>query len=250
MNTKMKVRAVVFVIFFLLLAAAIVYIMTSTADREIVPYSPEFSIREQNQPEEGTWQAATSDAIPSSPAPAPAAADPTPYSLAAQPTEAVPTPTPYVPTPTPYVPTPTPYVPTPEPAGLPLGSGTISSGMPWLLNIHADWSAVTATNSRVEVTVIVYADHYSLHYNSFENLAIRLGEESHRLYANEIQSDINQPQSTELGRYTYSVPLAKGETVSLPLSAVWEFGGTYGDGYGHTVDIPSLRCEGTVTLTR
>ena len=238
MNTKMKVRAVVFVIFFLLLAAAIVYIMTSTADREIVPYSPEFSIREQNQPESASQSSGTAPAAAYTPAPT------------AQPAEAVPTPTPYVPTPTPYVPTPTPYVPTPEPAGLPLGSGTISSGMPWLLNIHADWSAVTATNSRAEVTVIVYADHYSLHYNSFENLAIRLGDESHRLYANEIQSDINQPQSTELGRYTYSVPLAKGETVSLPLSAVWEFGGTYGDGYGHTVDIPSLRCEGTVTLTR
>ena len=232
MNTKMKVRAVVFVIFFLLLAAAIVYIMTSTADREIVPYSPEFSIREQNQP------APASTSIP-------AAADPTPYSLPPTPYS-----TPVPSTPTPYVPTPTPYVPTPEPAGLPLGSGTISSGMPWLLNIHADWSAVTATNSRAEVTVIVYADHYSLHYNSFENLAIRLGDESHRMYANEIQSDYNQPQSTELGRYTYSVPLAKGETISLPLSAVWEFGGTYGDGYGHTVDIPSLRCEGTVTLSR
>ena len=234
----MKIRAVVFVIFFLLLAAAIVYIMTSTADREIVPYSPEFSIREENQP----------DAAPQSSGNAPGAAyTPAPTD---QPAEAVPTPTPYVPTPTPYVPTPTPYVPTPEPVGLPLGSGTISSGMPWLLNIHADWSAVTATNSRAEVTVIVYADHYSLHYNSFENLAIRLGDESHRMYANAIQSDINQLQSTELGRYTYSVPLAKGETVSLPLSAVWEFEGTYGDGYGHTVEIPSLRCEGTVILSR
>lgn len=238
MNTKMKVRAVVFVIFFLLLAAAIVYIMTSTADREIVPYSPEFSIREQNQPESAPQSSGNAPAAAYSPAPT------------VQPAETVPTPTPYVPTPTPYVPTPTPYVPTPEPAGLPLGSGTISSGMPWLLNIHADWSAVTATNSRAEVTVIVYADHYSLHYNSFENLAIRLGDESHRMYANEIQSDLNQPQSTELGRYTYSIPLAKGETVSLPLSAVWEFGGTYGDGYGHTVEIESLRCEGTVTLSR
>ena len=213
----MKVRAVVFVIFFLLLAAAIVYIMTSTADREIVPYSPEFSIREQNQP----------DAAPQPSGNAPGAA--------------------YTPAPTVQ---PAEAVPTPEPVGLPLGSGTISSGMPWLLNIHADWSAVTATNSRAEVTVIVYADHYSLHYNSFENLAIRLGEESHRMYANAIQSDINQLQSTELGRYTYSVPLAKGETVSLPLSAVWEFEGTYGDGYGHTVEIPSLRCEGTVILSR
>lgn len=243
MNTKMKIRAVVFVIFFLLLAAAIVYIMTSTADREIVPYSPEFSIREQNQPDAGTWQAETSDAIPPS-----TPSSPTPYSLPPTPYS---TPVPAAADPTPYslIPTPSP-VPTPEPAGLPLGSGTISSGMPWLLNIHADWSAVTATNSRAEVTVIVYADHYSLHYNSFENLAIRLGDESHRMYANEIQSDLNQPQSTELGRYTYSIPLAKGETVSLPLSAVWEFGGTYGDGYGHTVDIPSIRCEGTVMLSR
>ena len=219
MNTKMKIRAVVFIIFFLLIIAAIVYIMTSASEQES-SYNPGFSIREENRPSSSSSN--------------PAAADPTPY----------------VPTPTPYVPTPTPYIPTPDPVGQTLGSGTISSGMPWLLNIHADWSAVTAAAGNARVEVVVYADHYPISYNSFESLIIRLGEDSQRMYANEIHSDRNQLQSTELGRYTYTISLAPGETKTLPLSAVWEFNGYYGDGFGNSVEIPSLRCEGTITLSR
>lgn len=239
MNTKMKIRAVVFIIFFLLIIAAIVYIMTSASEQES-SYNPGFSIREENRPSSSSSN--------------PAAADPTPYSLPptpySTPVPAAADPTPYVPTPTPYVPTPTPYIPTPDPVGQTLGSGTISSGMPWLLNIHADWSAVTAAAGNARVEVVVYADHYPISYNSFESLIIRLGEDSQRMYANEIHSDRNQLQSTELGRYTYTISLAPGETKTLPLSAVWEFNGYYGDGFGNSVEIPSLRCEGTITLSR
>ena len=81
-------------------------------------------------------------------------------------------------------------------------------------------------------------------------MIIRLGDDSHRMYANEIHTDLNQLQHTELGRYAYTIPLVPGESKTLPLSAVWEFNGYYGDGLGHSIEIPSLRCEGTVTLTR
>ncbi len=232
MNNHMKLKITLLIIVFLLLVAAIVYIMAPSSGQKTDPYTPGFSVREENQP------ASNQNSVPATAEPAPAVT-------------AVPviTPTPYVPTPTPYVPTPTPFVPTPDPVGQPLGRGTISSTTPWLLNIHADWSAETAAAGNAKVEVIVYADHYPISYNSFESLIIRLGEDSHRMYANEIHSDVNQLQHTELGRYTYTIPLVPGESKTLPLSAVWEFNGYYGDGLGHSLEIPSLRCEGTVTLT-
>ena len=229
----MKLKITLLIIAFLLLFAAIVYIMAPSSGQKTDPYTPGFSFREENQPASGQ------NSVPATAEPAPAVT-------------AVPviTPTPYVPTPTPYVPTPTPFVPTPDPVGQPLGRGTISSTTPWLLNIHANWSAETAAAGNAKVEVIVYADHYPISYNSFESLIIRLGDNSQRMYANEIHSDVNQLQHTELGRYTYTIPLAPGESKTLPLSAVWEFNGYYGDGLGHSIEIPSLRCEGTVTLNR
>lgn len=233
MNNHMKLKITLLIIAFLLLVAAIVYIMAPSSGQKSDQYTPGFSVREENQP------ASNQNSVPATAEPAPAET-------------AVPviTPTPYVPTPTPYIPTPTPFVPTPDPVGQLLGRGTISSTTPWLLNIHADWSAETAAAGNAKVEVIVYADHYPISYNSFESLIIRLGEDSHRMYANEIHSDVNQLQHTELGRYTYTIPLAPGESKTLPLSAVWEFNGYYGDGLGHSIEIPSLRCEGTVTLAR
>ena len=234
MNKHMKLKITLLIIVFLLLVAAIVYIMAPSNGQKTDSYIPGFSLRDEKQPDSGTNPVATEAPIADSPLPI----------------ESAPTPTPYVPTPTPYIPTPTPFVPTPNPVGQSLGRGTISSTTPWLLNIHADWSAEVAAAGNAKVEVIVYADHYPISYNSFESLIIRLGDNSQRMYAHEIHSDINQLQHTELGRYTYTIPLAAGESKTLPLSAVWEFNGYYGDGNGHSIEIPSLRCEGTITLSR
>lgn len=241
MNQHMKLKITLLIIVFLLLVAAIAYIMAPTNGEKTEPFSPGFSIREENQPSTPAPAAGGTESYPLSPVassvPVPPAGDTVPSSTP-------------VPTPTPYIPTPTPFVPTPDPVGQPLGRGTISSTTPWLLNMHADWSAVTAAAGNAKVEVIVYADHYPISYNSFESLVIRLGEDSQRMYANEIHSDLNRLQSTELGRYTYTIPLAPGETKTLPLSSVWEFNGYYGDGSGHSIEIPSLRCEGIITLSR
>ena len=118
MNNHMKLKITLLIMAFLLLVAAIVYIM---APPSVLPA--------------GTPDPYTLYPVSSS-NPVPPAGDPTPYP--STPTPYSPTPTPYVPTPTPYVPTPTPFVPTPDPVGQPLGRGTIASTTPWLLNILAD----------------------------------------------------------------------------------------------------------------
>ena len=149
----------------------------------------------------------------------------------------------------PTPPSATPFTPTPDPYGVVLNTGMIESGKPWLINIHADWTAVTAPDNQAEITVVVYVDHYALSYSSAESLNIRLGEDAVLLSANDINSDVNRPQSTEIGRKTFSVPLPKGETVSLPLAVSWNFTGKYVDDAGHYFDIRGISCEGTVTIT-
>ena len=147
-------------------------------------------------------------------------------------------------------PTPTPFVPTPEPYSKVIGSGSISSGKPWLLNIHSDWTAVTVSETEVQVEVITYADHYALSYGSTESLRIRLGEESVLLSTNDIRAEVNKPQSTELGRKTFTVPVRDGESVSLPLEVSWDFNGTYVDDAGHYIEIYGIPSEGTVAFKR
>lgn len=147
-------------------------------------------------------------------------------------------------------PTPTPFVPTPEPYSKVIGSGSISSGKPWLLNIHSDWTAVTVSETEVQVEVITYADHYALSYGSTESLRIRLGEESVLLSTNDIRAEVNKPQSTELGRKTFTVPVRDGESVSLPLEVSWDFNGTYVDDAGHYFEIYGIPSEGTVAFKR
>ena len=154
-------------------------------------------------------------------------------------------------TPAPATPTPTPFVPTPEPYGKVLNSGTISSGKPWLINIHADWTAKTVSETQVEVEVVAYVDHFALTYSSTESLRISLGEESHLLSANAINSSINnKSQATELGRYTFSVTLGDGGSISIPLKVSWGFEGMYVDNAGNYFDIHGINSEGTVDIKR
>jgi hypothetical protein len=156
-------------------------------------------------------------------------------------------PAPATPQPTP---TPTP-APTPEPYGKVLSSGTISSGKPWLINIHADWVATTSSESQAEVEVVAYADHFALTYGSTESLHITLGEKSVLLSANAIDSKINdKSQATELGRKTFTVPLKAGESVSLPLEVSWDFEGMYVDNAGNYFDVHGITSEGTVSINR
>lgn len=237
MNTKAKIKATLFIVLFLLVIAVIVYIMTGSGERQNysgfdyttpVPagqtYPPVYA--PAVQPQLGAEQ-------PPQQAPA---------------VIATPEPTP-APTPAPP-PTPAP-TPTPEPLGLTVAGGQFFSQSGSPLNIHADWKAVTDSSNTVAVTVTVYADHYSIDYTSFQGLHITLGGEKHSLYAAEMHSAQNTLQTTELGNYTFSVPLSPGEMKMTDLQVSWEFNGYYGkDNEGNPRYLPTLDCGGSITLTR
>ena len=249
MSKGFRIKVTLFIVLFLLLAAAAVYILTDHSERSY--YDP-VSVFQPAQQEAAPWtpvpqqpEDASAQQLFNAPAVPPA---PT---LAPVPTFApVPTPAPvFAPAPTP-VPTPPPTA-TPQPAGMPLGSGSLASDSGTSLNIRADWSAVTADAGNAEVTVIVYAEHYSLYYNSFQSLFVSLGDRSQSLYANEIMTDSNEHQLTELGRTSFTVPLSQGEESMFPLNVEWRYNGVYGkDANGVAIELPVISCDGLITLRR
>ncbi len=130
-----------------------------------------------------------------------------------------------------------------------LGSGTFSSQSGAWLNTHTDWSAVTVSDTQVEVTVSVYLDHQSLQSGSHNGVTILLGEQSFSENAPSIRHETNEPKSTLLSSHTFTVDLAQGETTTLNLSTDWHYGGTYGGPNGR-VKLDVIKCSGMITLAR
>ena len=250
MRNGMKIKVTLFLVLFLLVIALIIYILTSGSGKERELYNPNPVI------------ATAMPVITVTPSPTPVVPTPVPTVV---PTP-VPTfsPTPYQPAATPYI-APTPAVPTPDiflhdtPAPyttqspfsiftVPATVGTFTSDSGARLNIHADWSLVPLGNT-AEITVIVYADHYSIQHHSYQSLFITLGENTQALYANEIISASNELQHTELGRATFTIPYTAGEIRSWPLDVKWRFNGTYGkDANGNPIKLPVIECGGLITI--
>ena len=157
----------------------------------------------------------------------------------------VPTPEP-TPTPTPEpTPEPTPAV-TPQPAGMSLGEGSFSSDTGLWINTKASWSAEVVSDTHAEVTVKIELYSYSLYLGAASRtLEIKLGEQSASADVPGIELETDSEVITELGTVTFTVELAQGESITLPLEAVWHFGGTYSG-----KSLPTVTCGGNITLTR
>lgn len=238
MNDRMKFRMTVFIVLFLLLAAAVVYLVIGTNSRNSdTDYSlPSLSFG--SSPLQNYTPASSAPVSSYTPVPTaiPATSAPTPVPTS------VPTPAP-TPAPTP-MPTPVPTVP-PVPAGTVLNSGSFVSNTGTLMDIHADWSAVVENDVSVSVNVSVYADHYSLTCIAGRTLNIALGDNTATLEIPVIEYSGSPRISTLLGTYSFSVPLSTGQSVSLPFNAKWHFNGDYSNTH-----LDYLECSGIVDFQR
>lgn len=218
-----KFKVTFFIIVFLLLAAMIVFIVTSTnSEREYYYNSATVTTDNLSSPD-----------VPSA---TPEIATPSPT--------LTPSPTPS-PTPTPS-PSPT---PTPEPSSEPLGTviaqGRFQSQSGSLIDIDADYSAVTATDTTVHVNVSVSLNHYAINCIGGRTLNISLGDDYQTVYVEPLNYDGGTRTTSLLGSYSFNVDLLPGQSVTLPLQVSWQFGGVYGG-----VELPSIDCGGQITLSR
>ena len=132
------------------------------------------------------------------------------------------------------------------PSGTSLGSGSFRSDTGVSLNIRADWSAVVSGTNTVDVTVSVYAEHFSLQTTATpEALNIALDGQYVSLASPAIVQEDNTRTVTLINQRTFTVTLAGGESRDLSLAVEWAFRGSYS---GQELDV--IACGGTIPLHR
>ncbi len=239
-----RIKAVLFIIVFLLVAAVAATVLTSLDKTGLMPESAETPAPVEVVETPAPAETPAPVEVVETPAPTPA---PTPASTPKPTPAPTPSPTP-TPAPTPALtPEPTPEpTPTPEPVpvGVSLGSGSFRSSTGVALNMIAEWSAVSTDGNRALVTVAVSCESHSASFSAHP-VHLMLGEQTATLTQPAISVEENVRTVTPFGSHTFTVELPASGSLTLPLAVEWQCGGiTY---TGVTFDV--IECGGNVTLS-
>lgn len=236
--SKGRIKAVLFIIVFLLvIAVAVNLLMDMQSERKADatptddPYANTVTPSVETQPALET------------PQPTPAIAPSTAPTATPVPATQVPT---QAPTPTP-VPAATPESVQPViPQGEVIGSGSFTSDTGTPLNLRADWTATVLDAERVEVTVNVYLVSYQIEVRELYNAVnVSVGDQYASADSPAIKWENNTRLETLLASTVHTLSLPSGSSASFPLAAQYQFGGTYSK-----VDLPVIECGGTIELSR
>ncbi len=234
---KGKFTAVLFVLLFILIAAAAFTILSGLDRVRAVQTSP------TSAPAQGGETIVL-----------PPAATPTPYLIQTPAPTAVPPAVTPAPTPVPtFAPAPTP-LPTTAPTSVPvqttLTSGYFSSQTGTWLDITADWSVESLDQNRVEVKVTVSAKSFALHYTAFPgSLNISLDGQYVSLDPPTIYYDGGEQAVHALGTTTFTVELPVNSSKVLALQVEWQFNGEMGGPNGR-LQLPVIECGGAINVAR
>ena len=263
MNTG-KLKAVVFIIVFLLLLALVVHWAmgqdekrreareeeeeTETVEKSKTEQQAEPQPQETPEPQpQGFIE------IPSGYAPAPTPPPARPQQQQ-QPQQQQPQPQPQQPQPQPqqeeYVappaPTPPPEQPQQQemPSGQFLGSDSFRSDTGTGLNMICDWSAVSVEGNQAKVTVTISVESFSLYLSNMgNNVFVSVGGQTGALTQPELEHDGGYTVTT-FGTLEFTLPLAEGSN-DFSVAVEWHYNGSYS---GVAMDV--IECGGTITLTR
>lgn len=230
--SKGRIKAVLFIIVFLLvIAVAVNLLMDMQSEKKAEatptndPYANTVTPSVETQPALETPQ--PTPAIEPSVAPTPAAPMPT----------ATPTPIPTATT--------EPVQPV-IPQGEVIGSGSFTSDTGTPLNLRADWTATVLDSERVEVTVNVYLVSYQIEVRELYNAVnVSVGDQYASADSPAIKWENNTRLETLLASTVHTLSLPSGSSASFPLAAQYQFGGTYSK-----VELPVIECGGTIELSR
>lgn len=230
--SKGRIKAVLFIIVFLLvIAVAVNLLMDMQSEKKAEatptndPYANTVTPSVETQPALETPQ--PTPAIEPSVAPTPAAPVPT----------ATPTPIPTATT--------EPVQPV-IPQGEVIGSGSFTSDTGTPLNLRADWTATVLDSERVEVTVNVYLVSYQIEVRELYNAVnVSVGDQYASADSPAIKWENNTRLETLLASTVHTLSLPSGSSASFPLAAQYQFGGTYSK-----VELPVIECGGTIELSR
>ena len=236
--SKGRIKAVLFIIVFLLVIAVAVNLLMDMQSERKADAAP------TNDPYANTVTPSieTQPAL-ETPQPTPAIAPSTAPTATPVPATQVPT---QAPTPTP-IPTATPEPVQPViPQGEVIGSGSFTSDTGTPLNLRADWTATVLDAERVEVTVNVYLVSYQILVRELYNAVnVSVGDQYASANSPAIKWENNTKLETLLASTVHTLRLPSGSSASFPLAAQYQFGGTYSK-----VELPVIECGGTIELSR
>ena len=236
--SKGRIKAVLFIIVFLLVIAVAVNLLMDMQSERKADAAP------TNDPYANTVTPSieTQPAL-ETPQPTPAIAPSTAPTATPVPATQVPT---QAPTPTP-VPTATPEPVQPViPQGEVIGSGSFTSDTGTPLNLRADWTATVLDAERVEVTVNVYLVSYQIEVRELYNAVnVSVGDQYASADSPAIKWENNTRLETLLASTVHTLSLPSGSSNSFPVAVQYQFGGTYSK-----VELPVIECGGTIELSR
>ena len=132
------------------------------------------------------------------------------------------------------------------PQGEVIGSGSFTSDTGTPLNLRADWTATVLDSERVEVTVNVYLVSYQIEVRELYNAVnVSVGDQYASADSPAIKWENNTRLETLLASTVHTLSLPSGSSASFPLAAQYQFGGTYSK-----VELPVIECGGTIELSR
>lgn len=140
-------------------------------------------------------------------------------------------------------PTPKPTA-TPKPSARTLDeSGSIKSDTGANINMRVDWHITSKSSTELTLDVEIYVSSYAINAGQ-HNGVIRLCGKEYAFISEPIRNDDNSSlHDTLIYGQSVTIPAEIGETVAVPISCKWEFGGVYG---GKTVN--NITAEATLTI--
>ncbi len=122
-------------------------------------------------------------------------------------------------------------------------SGSISTDSGTDLNMRLDWQVSSTSSTELTLSIDIYIRSYALNEGP-HNGTLRICGQEYSFVSDEISAPDNGQLNDSLIYHTsVTIPADVGETVAIPISAAWNFEGSYG---GRQVD--RLSVEKTLTI--
>ena len=124
------------------------------------------------------------------------------------------------------------------------GSGSFASSTGTPLNLVVDYSAKALSDSEIQVTFELYLNCYTINATPKPGGAsVTVNGKTYTMSTPTISSSSATPTAVKLCSTTVTMPLAAGESLNVPVTASWAFGGTYSD-----VDLSTIDAAGTLNV--
>ena len=106
-------------------------------------------------------------------------------------------------------------------------SGDFASTSGTNLNIGVKWNAVSRNDETIRLSVDVYLYSYAMHCGPVDG-SVSVNGETKSFVSDAISYDSTEKlQALKLQSMVLDLPISVGETVSVPISAQWNFSGQY-----------------------